>query len=278
MEPYPKERLLIQHIRHVPLTGAGSQKVHAPHDMGGAVGQVIAERGDLVGGPGWPTVHTALQQDGVPHRRVHIHLRWCTGPVQQAGPGIHGHPQPPVGGRIIEPHRTRHAAGTTSASAAVDNRLGTCARTGIQHTAVPQADQQGLIGRHTHPLAMVRSMVDGIGGSFLPGDAKPVQGVEHVLHVFGPHAFLVQVVNAEPELCTHTLGKGLGEQKVQCVASVQEAARCGCDAGTWYHDRWVLRCGCPGRDSNPHSPYGPRDFKSLVSTISPPGPSHRWWA
>jgi hypothetical protein len=36
----------------------------------------------------------------------------------------------------------------------------------------------------------------------------------------------------------------------------------------------MLECEavCPGRDSNPHSPYGPRDFKSLVSTISPPGP------
>ena len=28
---------------------------------------------------------------------------------------------------------------------------------------------------------------------------------------------------------------------------------------------------CPGRDSNPHSHFGPRDFKSLVSTIPPPG-------
>ncbi len=30
---------------------------------------------------------------------------------------------------------------------------------------------------------------------------------------------------------------------------------------------------CPGRESNPHGRFGPRDFKSLVSTISPPG---RW--
>ena len=28
---------------------------------------------------------------------------------------------------------------------------------------------------------------------------------------------------------------------------------------------------CPGRESNPHGRFGPRDFKSLVSTISPPG-------
>ena len=31
---------------------------------------------------------------------------------------------------------------------------------------------------------------------------------------------------------------------------------------------------CPGRESNPHGRFGPRDFKSLVSTISPPG--HGW--
>ena len=30
---------------------------------------------------------------------------------------------------------------------------------------------------------------------------------------------------------------------------------------------------CPGRESNPHGRFGPMDFKSLVSTISPPG---RW--
>ena len=27
---------------------------------------------------------------------------------------------------------------------------------------------------------------------------------------------------------------------------------------------------CLGRDSNPHGRFGPRDFKSLVSTIPPP--------
>ncbi len=32
---------------------------------------------------------------------------------------------------------------------------------------------------------------------------------------------------------------------------------------------------CPGRESNPHGRFGPRDFKSLVSTISPPGPVAR---
>ncbi len=26
--------------------------------------------------------------------------------------------------------------------------------------------------------------------------------------------------------------------------------------------------GCPGRDLNPHGPYGPQDFKSCVSTNS----------
>ena len=28
---------------------------------------------------------------------------------------------------------------------------------------------------------------------------------------------------------------------------------------------------CPGRDSNPHGPFGPEDFKSSASTLSPPG-------
>ena len=31
---------------------------------------------------------------------------------------------------------------------------------------------------------------------------------------------------------------------------------------------------CLGRESNPHDPFGSRDFKSLVSTISPPRQSH----
>ena len=34
-------------------------------------------------------------------------------------------------------------------------------------------------------------------------------------------------------------------------------------------------CPCPGRESNPHGRFGPRDFKSLVSTISPPGQKGR---
>ncbi len=33
---------------------------------------------------------------------------------------------------------------------------------------------------------------------------------------------------------------------------------------------------CLGRESNPHDPFGSRDFKSLVSTISAASVSARW--